>query len=110
MSPIRGIVDRNETRAAVRAWLNRESVFFTESSLETATTVAVGLITGWVPRTMAEVHIARIRNEIAMAPGFLVEYKWLSEGPNIKAKFIVIRAAHWDVSKLVELLITNNGK
>jgi hypothetical protein len=94
----------------VRAWLNKERVYLTENSLDTATTAAVGFITGWAPRAMADVHVARIRNEVPLAPGFLVEYKWLSEGPNIKAKFIVIRAAQRDVSKLVKVLMANNGK
>jgi hypothetical protein len=94
----------------VRAWLNKERVYLTENNLDTATTTAVGLITGWVPRTMAEVHIARIRKEVALAPGFLVEYKWLSEGSNIKAKFITIRAAQRDVTKLVKVLMAQNGK
>jgi vacuolar-type H+-ATPase subunit D/Vma8 len=94
----------------VRAWLNKERVYLTENNLETATTAAVGIITGWIPRTMAAVHTARLRNTIAMAPGFLVEYKWLSEGQHIKAKFIMIRAAQRDVSQLVKVLTAQNGK
>jgi hypothetical protein len=94
----------------VRTWLNKERVYLSENSLSTATTAAVGIITGWIPRNLPEVHTARIRNEIATAPEFLTEYKWLSDGANVKAKFIVIRAAERDVQKLVNRLTAMEGK
>jgi hypothetical protein len=94
---------------AVREWLNKERVYLSENGLATATTAAVGIITGWTPRNLAQVHTARIRNEIPTAPDFLVEYKWLSDGSNIKAKFIVMRAAQRDVAKLVKRLIETNS-
>jgi hypothetical protein len=96
--------------AGVRAWLNKERVYLSENKLATATTAAVGIITGWTPRNLAAVHIARIRKEIATAPDFLVEYKWLSDGSHVKAKFIVVRAAQRDVSKLEKRLTETNGK
>jgi hypothetical protein len=94
----------------LRAWLHEERVYLTENGLATATTAAVGIITGWIPRNLAEVHTARIQNENATAPEILTEYKWLSDGSNVKLKFIVIRAAQRDVSKLVKRLTETEGK
>jgi hypothetical protein len=88
-----------------KQWLIAERVFLTPNFLKTSTTVPVGFITGWIPRTdLTDTQGARLEKALGSAPGFLVDYKWIADSAQIRARVVLIRTTIADAAELIKII------